>query len=336
MAGETIRIALVGAGSMGQVHAMSFAGIPGVAVTTVMDRDPVRAASLAASLGVTPYTDLDAMLAGGPVDAIDCCLPTPLHRPTVEWAAARGLQIICEKPLALNLEDGRAMIAACRAAGVQLLMAQVVRFFPQYRRMADEIRAGRVGSPVSATLARQAYFPTGADHWFRDPAKSGGIFVDMMTHDLDWALQQFGPAERVYARLIERPEPCPFAQAMATVRHRAGVISLVTATWGHPGTFTTSVEVAGSAGLLRFQSGDAQPLRVLADAASEQRGAVSLANLTMENPYRTELAHFAAVLTGQATPLVRAEESLAALNLALAARSSAATGRAVPVQEAGV
>jgi predicted dehydrogenase len=336
MAGETIRVALAGTGSMGQVHAAALAGIPGVAVTAVVDRDPARAAALAASLGAAPYTDLAAMLAGGPVDAIDCCLPTPLHRPTVEWAAAHGLQIICEKPLALSVEDGRAMITACRAAGVQLLMAQVVRFFPEYKRMADAIREGRVGSPVSAALTRQGHFPTGVELWFRDPAKSGGIFVDMMTHDLDWALHQFGPAERVYARLVERPEPRPFAQAMATVRHRSGVLTQATAIWGHPGPFTTSAEVAGSGGLLRCQSGDAQPLRVLAGTATEQRGAVPLPNLSLENPYRTQLVHFAAVLAGQAPPLVRAEESLAALNLALAARTSAVTGRAVPVEEVGV
>src|SRR5690349_4927134 len=114
MAGGTIRIALVGTGSMGQVHAAAFAGMPGVSVTAVVDRDPARAAALAASLGAGAYTDLDALPADSPVDAVDCCLPTPLHRPSVEWAAARGLHVICEKPLALSVDDGRAMIAACR------------------------------------------------------------------------------------------------------------------------------------------------------------------------------------------------------------------------------
>lgn len=333
MADKALRIAILGSGSMGQVHAAAYAGIPGLSVAAVVDRKAERAAALAAAAGAAPYTDLDAMLASTPVDAIDCCLPTPLHRPIVEWAAARGLQVICEKPLALTIEDGQAMIAACRAAGVHLLMAQVVRFFPQYERLAAAIASGTIGVPVIATLSRQAFFPGGVDLWFRDTAQSGGIFVDMMTHDLDWALQQFGPAERVYARLVERAEPRPFAQALATVRHRTGVITQATATWGHPGPFSTAVEVAGNGGLLRVQSGDTQPLQVLAVASAEQRGTVPLPNLSVDNPYRAQLAHFVEVIAGRAAPRVQAVESLAALNLALAARTSAASGRAVSVQE---
>jgi len=328
-----IRISIVGTGSMGQVHAAAYAGIEGAVVTAVVDHEPDRAAALAATTGATPYAHLEAMLAGTEVDVVDCCLPTPLHRPTVEWAAAHGLQVICEKPLALSVEDGRDMIAACRAAGVHLLLGQVVRFRPQYQRMAEALRAGQVGTPVSATLSRQSFYPTGFEYWYRDNLRSGGIFVDLMIHDIDWTLLQFGPAERVYARLVSNAAPRPFAQAMATIRHRSGVMSQITATWGHPVPFITAVEVAGTGGLLQSHSSDVQPLRLLTPTATEERGAVALPDLSTDNPYRIELAHFMEVIAGQAEPQVRPEEALAALQVALAARSSAATGRAVSVEE---
>ena len=324
-------MALVGAGSMGNVHAGAYATIPDVRVVAVVDRDRAAAEALAEKLAARAYTDLDGAIDAAHPDAIDCCLPTSLHRATVEAAAARGRHVVCEKPLALTADDGRAMIAACRAAGVRLLVAQVVRFFPEYRRLAAEARDGRIGRPVLCTLLRQGFYPSGHEGWYRDEARSGGIFLDLLIHDIDWALRQFGAAERVYARLVRAEGPPPYTQGMATLRHRSGVISGLTGVWGYPGPFTTAVEIAGTEGLLRYHSDEARPLRLLAPAPDVPAGAdgVPLPELAAgEDPYRTELAHFVDVLHGRAEPLVRPDESLAALEVALAARASAATGQA--------
>src|SRR5579884_271855 len=235
-----MRVALLGAGTMGRVHAQAFSSIPGVTVAAVLGRGREAAERVAAPFGAAVYTEIDSLLAAEEIDAIDCCLPTPLHRGAVEAAAERGRHVICEKPLALTAADARAMIEACRAAGVHLLLGQVLRFVPEYRRLARALRDGEIGRPVTCTLLRQSFYPAGRESWYRDEARSGGIFVDLMIHDFDWALWQFGPAERVYA----------------------------------------------------------------------------------------QLARFVDVLAGRAESLVRPEESLAALELALAARRSAESGRA--------
>jgi len=328
-----IRVALLGTGSMGRTHAHAYATIPNVAVVAVLGRDPDRAGALAAPLGARTYSDLDTLLAAERPDAVDCCLPTPLHRWAVERAAAHRCQVICEKPLARNIEDGIAMIAAARGAGVQLLVAQVVRFFPEYRRLATAIEAGAIGTPVALTMLRQGFYPLGCENWYRDEARSGGVFFDLMVHDFDWALQQFGPAERVYARLVERTSPRPFAQGMATVRHRSGAISQITGTWGHPGPFTTMVEVAGDGGLLRHHSAESAAITFLAPPGHETQADVPLPSLAGgEDPYRTQLAHFMAVIAGMAQPLVDPTEALAALALSVAARASAASGRVQPLE----
>ncbi len=323
-----IRVGLAGTGSMGHDHAAAYATIPEATVTAVLGRDPARTAEFAAAIGARPHTDLEVMLATEELDVLDCCLPTPLHRPAVEQAAGYGCAVICEKPLALNLEDARAMIAATRAAGVPFLVAQVVRFFPEYRALAAALREGQIGKPVSLTMLRQSFYPTGRDGWFRDQAQSGGVFLDFMIHDFDWALHHLGPAGRVYARLVQRQEPRAFAQGMATVRHRSGAISQITGTWGHPGAFTTMVELAGDGGLLRHHSAESAPLSMLVPAGAEAPGSVpSAKGAASEDPYRTQLAHFMEVIAGRATPLVEPEQSLAAMALALAARESAATGK---------
>ncbi len=336
-----MRIALLGAGAIGHVHAEAYATIPGATVVAVMDREQDAAVRLAANLDAQPYTEIETLLARAQVDVVDCCLPTPLHRRIVERIATARCHVICEKPLAMSVEDGRAMIAACQTAGVHLLVGQVVRFFSPYRLLAVEVQAGRVGRPVTVMLLRQGFYPTGRHNWYRDEAQSGGIFLDLMIHDCDWALQQFGPAERVYARLVRHGlddvdvERRPFCQGMATVRHHSGVLTQLTATWGHPGPFTTAVEIAGTDGLLQYHMGESQALRLFMPSTDSDAGDVPLPDLSAgENSYRTELAHFIEVISQGAEPVVRPEQALAALELALAARYSAASGRALTMETA--
>jgi UDP-N-acetylglucosamine 3-dehydrogenase len=327
-----IRVGLAGTGSMGLTHAQAFATIPGVVVAAVLDIDRDRAVQLAATVGAHPYSDLDAMLEAEKLDVVDCCLPTAQHRITVKQAAQYGCHVICEKPLTLTVADGQAMIAATRAAGTQLLVGQVVRFFPEYQRIASALREGRIGTPVSLTMLRQGSSPGGSRSWYLDETQSGGIFLDMMIHDFDWALHHLGPAERVYARLVQRFEPRAFTQGMATIRHTSGALSQITGTWGHPGPFTTMVELAGDGGLLQHNSSESTPIILYAETAPREPGDVPLPDLSVTNPYRVELAHFVDVLAGRAESLVRPEEALAALSLALSARASAATNQAQVVE----
>ncbi|HZU14345.1 MAG TPA: Gfo/Idh/MocA family oxidoreductase [Chloroflexota bacterium] len=331
-----IRVGLLGAGMIGQVHADAYATLPDVEVVSVAGLGAERAARLAEALGATPTIDIMAAAADPRVDVVDVCLPTALHQQATEVAARAGKDVICEKPLALTLEAGRRMIGVCRTARVHLLPAMVVRFFPQYQALAGAVRDGAIGTPASCTLVRQGFYPSGSGGWYRDESRSGGIFLDLMIHDFDWALARFGPAERVFAQL-RHAGSVPFTQGMATVRHRSGVLTQLTGTWGHPGPFTTRIEVAGTGGLLQYDSRDSESLELLVLAAPEDAGDVPLPNLaTTDNPYRTELLHFFEVISGHAAASVTAEDSLRALALALCAREAARTGRpmAVPSEAA--
>ena len=327
------RIAIVGAGPMGRVHAQALATIPDAQVTAVVDLDAAAGAGMAASAGAPWRGNLTEALARDNVDVVDCCVPTPFHRAIVEEAASAGCHVICEKPLALTVADGAAMIAACEQRGVLLLVAQVVRFFPEYRAMERAVRAGEIGAVARVSLLRQSFVPRGGKSWYTEESKSGGILLDLMVHDFDWALQQCGPADRVFAKVVLREQPNFFLQGMATVTHRSGAISQVTGTWGFPGPFTTAVELVGTEGVLSYHSDDVHPVRVLAAAGAAGQGDVALPESLGEDPYRTELAHFVDVLEGRAEPMVLAQQALAALALANAARQSAGTGKAVQIEE---
>lgn len=206
------RVALLGTGLTGQTHAAAYTAISDVEIVAVVGRQDECTRRVAEAFGARVYTDIEEMLRQTHPDAVDCCLPTPLHRRATEVAASYGVHVICEKPLALTVDDASAMISACQRADVHLLVGHVVRFFSQYHSIADAVRGGWIGPPVTCSLLPQTIYPEGSEAWYHDTRLSGGIFPDLMIHDFDWALRQFGRVERVYARLQEGTSERRFAQ----------------------------------------------------------------------------------------------------------------------------
>ncbi len=140
-----MKVGILGAGFMGTTHAMGWmetgAQLVGVAAETVEEARP-----LANQYGIKIYPDLTAMLPD--VDVVDICTPTHLHYEMVMESAAAGKHIVCEKPLARSVDQARKMVTACREAGVQLLVAHVVRFFPEYALAKQVVADGVIGRPA--------------------------------------------------------------------------------------------------------------------------------------------------------------------------------------------
>src|SRR5262245_11513858 len=125
-----MRIALIGAGTMGRIHAEALGRIEGVSVVAFgAPTLPPATASLAEQLGAAHQPSAAAVLERPDVDAVVVAVPTDLHHEIVVAAARAGKQIICEKPLARTHEQGEAMLAAVARAGVKLAVAHVVRYF---------------------------------------------------------------------------------------------------------------------------------------------------------------------------------------------------------------
>src|SRR6478735_7088946 len=108
---DVVTLAIVGAGFMGSAHAANYAALGDrVRVKAVCGRSPDRAARLAATVGAEPAVELDAVLADPEIDAVDVCVPTPLHREVVERAFDAGKHVFVEKPIALTVEDADAIL----------------------------------------------------------------------------------------------------------------------------------------------------------------------------------------------------------------------------------
>lgn len=313
---------VVGAGSMAHAHLASWQrlGLPAAVFSP-----SGRAASFAAGYGATAVGTLGELIAR--CDVVDVCSPTGTHRALAEQAYAAGRQVICEKPLALTHDDAAAIIAAAEAAGAQLHVAHVVRYFAAYARARALVLAGAVGTVRSIRLRRTGGAPEAA--WFHDDAASGGVLMDQLIHDFDYARWVLGEVSVVSARTstARAEDGQRVVRASATLTHTSGATSLLTGGWlARTEPFTTSLTVTGDTGELRHASSDGT-LEVV------REGGARRLELGADLPYDAQLAEFAAAIEGGPAPRVSPADALAAVDLTLAARQSAATGDPVRMRD---
>ncbi len=325
-----MRVGIVGAGAMGMTHAAAWLNTPAT-VAGAVAKTPDLARPVADCTQCRVYPSLEALLPD--VDVVDICTPTYLHHEMVLRAAGAGKHLICEKPLARTLVQGQEMIAACQQAGVKLLVGHVVRFFPEYALAKQTVASGSIGKPAVIRLKRLVFQPRKADdNWFVDFGKSGGMMMDLMIHDFDYARWVAGDVTTVYAKnILSRSPDVGIDHGLAILTHKSGAISHVEGSWAYPPpTFRTAFEIACERGLLVHDSAAAAPITIYAHKQGEEAGDVPLpASPLAESPYTTEIKAFYHAIAHDAPVPVSATDGLAAVQTALAAIESARRG--VPI-----
>lgn len=328
-----MRVGIAGAGFMGVTHVAGWAAtgaqIAGLVAETVEEAKP-----LADQYGIPVYANYGALLKD--VDVIDICTPTHLHAEMVLQAAAAGVQVVCEKPLARTTQQAQEIIRACQTAGVQLLVAHVVRFFPEYALARAAVQGGEIGRVGVIRLQRGSYRPKKpSGNWFLDEAKSGGILLDLMIHDFDYARWVAGEVESVYAKKItEIHAEAPVDYGLAILKHRSGALSHIAGAWAYPPpTFRTSLEIFGEAGLIEFDSAASAPILNLIQKGRADAPDVGLPSSPVsESPYTTQIKEFYTSLMGGPAARIAATDGLAAVQIAEVAIQSAHSGLPVQVE----
>lgn len=322
-----MRIGIVGVGTMGRVHADAYRRI-GAELVGAYDPDPEKLAEFVSRFTVDPFRSYEELLLR--VDLVDVTAPTFVHEELAVRALEAGKDVILEKPLALDAASGRRILEAARASGRRLFVAMVVRFFPQYRRAAELARSGQLGR-VGVVRLKRVLFPPGPG-WYRDPEKSGGMPVDLMIHDLDYVRWLLGDPVRVTARRSPPVAGEVLEHVQAVLGYADGRMAIVEGGWAYPsGYFRTALDLAGDRGLVEWSSDQPPPLGTLfpKDEAAPEVG-LPMAGLE-EDPYELELRHALEALERGKPFDVTPEDALAALELALAVRESARSGRVVEV-----
>ncbi len=318
---------------MGITHAAAWAKLP-VELVGICSADPNHAKKLADEYGTKAFASLEKLLEQ--VDVIDICTPTHLHHDMVLQAAAAGKQIVCEKPLARTSAQAREMIAVCKKANVLLLVAHVLRFVPAYVQAKATVERGDIGNVAVQRFTRCSALPKwAADNWLMDMGKSGGMLLDLMIHDYDYARWVAGDVQSVYAKSLrgQRPESAE-DYGLVMLKHKSGAISNVEGGWAYaPGMFRTSFEIAGDAGLIEHPADSSIPLAVYMKQQEEVADAMIPISPLSEDPYFLQAKHFYEVLTAGIEPRVTADDALAALEIGLAAIESVRSGRQVQIAE---
>ncbi len=228
-------LGLLGCGAFGGYLLDAVAGLPGIRITACADPDPGRAAALAGAHGCAAVTGgIDALLARPDVDVVALATPPATHADGCVAALRAGRHVFCEKPLATTVADAaRVRDEAAGAAGV-LVVDHVLRYNPllrMLRRLADE--------GLLEDLRRFAFEndaadeALGPDHWFWDPAHSGGIFVEHGVHFFDAARELMGSGPLSVHGTAVRREGGPVDIVVATATHPGGAVATHTHSFTH-------------------------------------------------------------------------------------------------------
>jgi predicted dehydrogenase len=331
---DKLNVGVLGGGFMAFRHLQSLLTLPVVEVgglaASVVSPEVLE---LCRAGRVSVSSDPSSIFAPPGLDAVVIATPTGTHLELVLQAVAAGSHVFCEKPLALTAQDAQAAVDACASARVKLAVGHVVRYFPAYAAIRAAVVDGEVGPPGMARCRRMSGRPEG--HWFRDPARSGGVIMDMGVHDFDWLRWCLGPVQRVSALATEQGAG---DVAMVTLVHESGSISCVELSWMSPRGFETAVEVTGPKGLLRHSSRGSAPFSVDRSSRPESSARPKSSSLPetssavvelpgdegLDNPYRLELAAALDWFGGGPPPRSSGEDAVAAVALAQAASASAA------------
>jgi predicted dehydrogenase len=246
-----LKVGLVGAGGIAQSYVRVFEGIRGARITAVADVRPRAADAIAAAVRGTAYPSHRALLEEAAVDAVLVCTPPATHPEIVLQAIERGLHVLCEKPLAIDVHSATEMLAASDRAGVVFTMAAKFRFVDDVIRAHQIVRSGILGE----LIVLENSFASRVDmtrRWNADPAISGGgVLIDNGTHSVDIVRYFLGPIAEVMAVEGKRVQHLPVEDtASMLLRTPDGALGTIDLSWSVDRVTDTYLTVYGSQGTI--------------------------------------------------------------------------------------
>jgi UDP-N-acetyl-2-amino-2-deoxyglucuronate dehydrogenase len=250
-----LRVAVIGCGAIAANHVAAYRGCDDVEVIACSDVDAERAGAFAAEHGIPHgYGDTESLFALRP-DLVSVCTPHPTHADLVIRAAELGINVVCEKPLAVDPATAQAMVAACREAGVAFGAIYQRRWWPAAQRIRAALDAGQLGSPVLGRV--QVLLHRDPSYYSATPwrgtwaADGGGVLMTQAIHYLDLLQWYLGDVETAHAQAdtYVHGEHIEVEDTLtATLRFTSGAIATLTATTALARALGQSVEITGSSG----------------------------------------------------------------------------------------
>jgi len=319
-------------GYIGRTHYGALREIPGAEVCAVTHLNQQELRDAYPELRV--FLTWNEMLRGCSPDAVIVATPTFLHEECVVAAARAGCHILCEKPFALDANSAERMLEETERRGVILMVGQVLRFWPHYRRIKELVDAGALGAVQSITAYRLSKFPPWSS-WFADPQKSGGCLLDLSIHDVDFVHWVLGHPALVRSTGI-RSATGSWDHVWTTLEYGGPVASieasyLLPASW----PFSTGIRLQGRKGCIEYTF-DVRGNVSEREAGHHHfvfygsEGAPTALEVPPQDAFVNEQKYFLdCVRSHQKPALCPPEESLELMRVMDASRRSAESGEAV-------
>ena len=321
------KIGIIGMGSRAHAHAKAITETDGMELSGIAEIDEKKRKEAEKKYGTKTYEDYGDLIASG-LDAVIIVTPGFVHREPAIDAAEAGLHILCEKPIALKLEDADIMIDAVEKAGVKMLVGFVPPYDAQWVTLRKVFESGQIGDLVYCWTRRLGNFPLkGWDdrrqqaHWRMSQELSGGRVMEMSSHDLGWLCQLGGDVLEVHSKLaIFSPnvETDELNVNMLTFERGFGTLVMCKAPTG---INENSIGIMGTKGSIMVRQN--KIIRRMMDKPEEE--------LPVE-PCDSLHDHFFKCLTTDEQPLTDGWTGRQALAACLAILESGKTGAPVKVQ----
>jgi predicted dehydrogenase len=338
---KPVRVCVVGVGRAGMVHATNFKNkVPGASLAAVVDADLELAEERAKDLGVGLFfSDLSQAFDRAEIDAICITTPTFTHAEIAIAAAGAGVHILCEKPLALTLEEANDMIQAANEARVKLQVGFMRRFDPVFIAAKERLDRGDIGRPMLIrSLTRGPGLPP---RWACDPRTSNGMLAEVNSHDFDtirWLAES--EIEKIYAEAntlkcfdLKEEFPTFYDNAVVSLHLKNGTLGIIEGSCPVDYGYDARAEVLGSEGVILI--GELQDTAVVSCTKSTGLVASNFPGWRerFREAYIAEARHFVECIIEGKEPKVTGEDGKRALEGVLAANKSIQSG--VPVSLEG-
>jgi len=319
-----IKVAIVGAGFIGETHANSYRQIDNADIVAIVDNVEKKGKKFAKKFGAAFYANLDDLIKSENVDSIDICTPTFLHTEMAIKAANAGKNIFCEKPLALSLEDADRIIEAAKKNNVKAMVGHVIRFWPEYAKAKEIVDSGQLGEPLHAFCERLAVTPDWHEgNW---------------GYDLDYLIWLFGKPSLVKAQGVYNEKLGGLVHIATNIEFENGKSGLAEGGWGFSGSFpfTMVLRILCEKGSIEWIFRAGKNIEERSQKANltvyKSDGSIDEPKVEQEDGYLLECKYFIDCLeNNKDIEIATLEDGRNALELALTATKSAKEGKTIKI-----
>lgn len=334
---QKLRWGVIGAGGIADRRTIPEGIIPArnAQLTAVNCSTESSSRKIGEKYGVTSYHDVEELMADSNVDAVYIATPNHLHKSQCIAAARAGKHILCEKPLALTLEETRDISAAVAEAGVKLGMGYMMRHNVYHQHLHQLVKTGQLGDIVFARAQLTCWYPPMDGAWRQDPVQGGGgTLMDLTVHCLDLLEMILGPIAEVSGYVEKRVHNYPVDDSNALLlKFKAGAFGFVDCAFNIPDEASENVfELQGSRGCVKARltigqsgGGEVQVCQVRREAgydAGQSRPSGTYEPLVLEpiNPYLAQIDEFSDAVLKNREPAVGIRTGIRGMELVEAVR----------------